>query len=371
MTAKRVYIIGSKGPYSLGGYETTVRCLGDELQDLGYDVYVTSESSPADDHRLNPRFKVVHLFKEPRQIGPMGRIFYDLYSALLAVRNGADVVYMLGYNAAWVLVLPLLMRKAVFVNSDGVEWARPSWGKSSLKRAYLQLNERLMKWLPMRVISDSREIEKFQEKRLNLASTFIPYGGDSFRDARPEDETGILDGYGLASGDYYFISVRVVEDNYIDSLIAAFRNSRSRLVLIGSIPDTAYGKKVEGLLHDAVTVLDLTSMNPDYNVIRRHAKANIHSHRFGGTSPNLLEVMALQVPIIAFDTPYSREVVGANALFYNSAETLVDRISEFEATPPATVEGWVSGNSERIEQLYNWKTVARMHAEAFEAALQR
>lgn len=365
-TVKKIYIIGSKGPYSLGGYETCVRCLGPELVKLGYDVYITSESTPADDSRLDLTCNVVHMFDQPKSISPLGRILYDLYAAYRTVRDKADIVYMVGYNAAWVLFLPLLFGKKVFINSDGIEWARPSWGNNFFKRLYLKLNERLMKWLPMTVISDSEEVASFLEKRINLTSHFVPYGGDSFSYVEAPSDLQILERYSLTSKSYYFISVRIVEDNFVDPLIEAFEDISTKLVIIGAIPDTEYGRKIESMLHDNVVILDMTSMNPEYNLIRHHAKANIHSHRFGGTSPNLLEVMALRVPIIAFDTVYSREVVGANALFYNSPQTLVQQLVTFEDTPRTTVDDWVDANYRRIEDQYNWSEVARGHAEIFE-----
>ena len=363
---KRIYIIGSKGPYSLGGYETCVRCLGPELVELGYEVYVTSESSPADDDRLDLSCNIVHMFKEPKSISPFQRILYDLYAAYRSVRDKADIVYMLGYNAAWVLVIPLLFGKKVFVNSDGIEWARPSWGKNPIKRNYLKLNERLMKWLPMTVISDSKEVASFLQERIDLVSHYSPYGGDSFSYVESSSDHEVLENYALTSGAYYFISVRIVEDNFVDALIEAFQDIPTKLVIIGAMPETEYGQKIRSMLHDNVIILDMTSMNPEYNLIRHHAKANIHSHRFGGTSPNLVEVMALRVPIIAFDTVYSREVVGDNALFYDSAETLVEQLLAFENTQQTTVDEWVEANYASVEQRYNWAAVARGHAEIFE-----
>ena len=110
---KKVFIIGSKGPYSIGGYETFVRNVGDELCKLNYDVYVTSESSPAKDSEFDFSFKPVHMFNEEKEISPMQRILYDLYAAYLTVKCNADIVYMCRYNAAWVLFLPLVFGKKI------------------------------------------------------------------------------------------------------------------------------------------------------------------------------------------------------------------------------------------------------------------
>ena len=365
MEKQRIFIIGSKGPYSLGGYETFVRCLSPELVNLGYDVFITSESCANDDQKISFPFNVVHMFKHPKSISPFGRILYDFYAAYLTVKYEADIVYMCGYNAAWVLFLPILFRKKVFLNSDGIEWARPSWGKNPIKRYYLKINEYLMKLLPMDIISDSRAIAANLKNRINLHSIYIPYGGNSFDFSTAEQDQQLLEKYQLTKKQYYFISVRIVEDNLVDRLIEVFRNIEAKLVIIGAIPDTSYGNLIQSMLHENIIVLDMTSLHPEYNIVRYYAKANIHSHRFGGTSPNLLEVMALELPIIAFDTVYSREVLKDNALFYDNMETLQARIIDFENLSEKIIGYWVKNNRHRIELAYNWQEVARKCAEVF------
>ena len=362
---KKVFIVGSKGPYSLGGYETFVRCISAELHKYNFEVYVTSESCEEDAKSVSMPMNIIHLFKSKKTISPFSRILYDLYSVILSIKYKADIVYMCGYNSAWVLIIPLILGKKVFINSDGIEWARPSWSKNIIKRYYLIFNEWLMKVLPMVVISDSKHIASFLKIRLNLESYFIPYGGDSFQFSPLASDINILEKYQLGDKNYYFISVRIVEDNYIDNLINAFQNIDSNLVIIGNIPSTPYGKKIQRLLHNKIRVINITSMNPEYNIIRFYAKANIHSHRFGGTSPNLLEVLYLGVPVISFDTVYSREVLGNNALYYKTPETLAEQINVFENLPQQTVERWRELNRENINRLYNWREVARRTAEAF------
>lgn len=363
----KVFIVGSKGPYSLGGYETFVRCLSPELSKYNFEVYVTSESYEGDTRNstLSTKINVIHLFNKKKSISPFIRILYDLYSVILAIKYKADIVYMCGYNSAWVLVIPLIFGKRTYINSDGIEWARPTWGNNIIKRYYLIFNEWLMKALPLTVISDSQSIANFLKERLNLYSHFIPYGGDSFQFSQAETDIEVLEKYQLKKKNYYFISVRIVEDNYIDHLISSFKEIQSDLVIIGKIPATSYGKKIENLLHNKIRIIDMTSMNPEYNIIRHYAKANIHSHRFGGTSPNLLEVMYLKVPIIAFDTAYSREVLGENALYYNDPETLKNQIAIFETLANETIESWLESNYKNITALYNWSEVARRTAGLF------
>ncbi|MDX5585067.1 MAG: DUF1972 domain-containing protein [Aureibaculum sp.] len=363
---KKVFIIGSKGPYSIGGYETFVRNVGDELCKLNYDVYVTSESSPAKDSEFDFSFKPVHMFNEEKEISPMQRILYDLYAAYLTVKCNADIVYMCGYNAAWVLFLPLVFGKKIYINSDGIEWKRPSWGKNVIKRGYLIFNEFLLKVFPINVISDSKEVASYFNEKYNLASTFIAYGGDSFPPINKELEGPTLQKYSLEPGNYYFISVRIVEDNFVDKLINAFSTLKSsKLVIIGKIPDTKYGEFVKSILHENVKIIDLTSLSLEYNIIRKNAKANIHSHRFGGTSPNLLEVMCLNIPVISFDTPYAREVLLENALYYSDPDSLIKRIYEFQELSQESISSMVKNNRNRIDEFYNWKIIARQCDELF------
>ena len=91
MKMKKLYIIGSKGPYSIGGYETFVRNVGNELSKLDYDVYVTSESSVSDCPEIEFQFTPIHMFKKQKKITPLQRILYDMYAAYLTVKYSLHV----------------------------------------------------------------------------------------------------------------------------------------------------------------------------------------------------------------------------------------------------------------------------------------
>ena len=100
----------------------------------------TSESSVEDTFYQGVR---VRHKRRPRW-GAASVLAYDC-ACLWDARRGYDLVYMLGYGAAWACWWPRVFGVPVWINVDGLEWARSKWGRAA--RIYL----RCMEWVASRV----------------------------------------------------------------------------------------------------------------------------------------------------------------------------------------------------------------------------
>src|SRR5580692_463888 len=170
----RLAILGTRGiPARYGGFETFAERLAVGLVERGFVVGVFCESNKS----FAPDFfhgVKLHYVSAP-SLGPLKTIFFDLRS-LWAARKAYDVVYMLGYGAAPFCLIPRLWGTEVWINPDGLEWARSKWGV--VGRSYLRLMEWVSVYAANRIIADSGAIATgLASRHGRLAScTVIPYG---------------------------------------------------------------------------------------------------------------------------------------------------------------------------------------------------
>jgi hypothetical protein len=86
------------------------------------------------------------------------------------------------------------------------------------------------------------------------------------------------------------------------------------------------------------------------------AKAYIHGHSVGGTNPSLLRAMGA-APVLAFDSPFNREVLGEASLAYWSGPRALSRqLSDVDRTCPTWAQSDVGVD------VYDWDSVTQSYA---------
>src|ERR1700744_91511 len=115
----RLAILGTRGiPARYGGFETFAEELSTGLSKFGIEVTVFCE---ARDVSAPSEYKGVKLrYVSSPAIGPLETILYDARCLWIA-RRDFDVVYMLGYGAAPLCLLPRFSGAQVWINPDGLE----------------------------------------------------------------------------------------------------------------------------------------------------------------------------------------------------------------------------------------------------------
>ncbi|WP_406623212.1 DUF1972 domain-containing protein [Acidovorax sp. SDU_ACID1] len=153
--ALRIAILGTRGiPAGYGGFETFAEQLATRLVARGHrvTVYAEADGAPsADSDHLGVR---VRYRRRPRW-GAASVLAYDC-ACLWDARKGYDLVYMLGYGAAWACWWPRLSGVPVWINVDGLEWARSKW--SAVARIYLRAMEWVASRAATRTIADAQAI---------------------------------------------------------------------------------------------------------------------------------------------------------------------------------------------------------------------
>ena len=324
----KLAILGTRGiPAQYGGFETFAEELAVRLVQHGVDVTVFCELQAQ--HQV-AEYKGVKLCYVPVfQLGPLTTIIFDLL-CLWRARKKFNVVYMLGYGASLFCFLPRIWGKKVWVNMDGVEWARSKWSWQA--KLWLKIMEAVAMWTPSRIVADAEAILKHLENRYSHLppSTFIPYGAKVI-DIPPLES--ILDEWNLQSKSYLLVVCRLEPENHLLEIIQGYRASAvvMPLIILGNhLATTPYVNSLLGYSSVNIRFLGTVYDHDKLLALRYHSYAYLHGHSVGGTNPSLLEAMGCGNRIVAHDNQFNREVAGATALYFKDATSLAAILNDLD-----------------------------------------
>ncbi len=316
----KLAILGTRGiPAHYGGFETFAEELSVRLVQHGVDVTVFCEAQSqvqADEYK-GVKLRYVPIF----QLGPLSTIIFDLV-CLWRARNSYNVVYMLGYGASLFCFLPRLHGNAVWINMDGVEWARSKWSWPA--KLWLKIMESVAMWTPSKVIADADGIlEHLKSSYSHIPdASVISYGAEVIDIPPP---VSFLDEWGLHANSYLLVVCRLEPENHLLEIIEGYRASTVSmpLIILGNhLAGTPYVKSLVEYTSDNIRFIGTVFNQEKLLALRYHSYAYLHGHSVGGTNPSLLEAMGCGNGIIAHDNRFNREVAGASALYFQDAASL-------------------------------------------------
>lgn len=362
MTMK-IAILGARGiPARYGGFETFAEKLATGLSERGYDVTVFCESSES--RAPDVYQQVILRYISAPFLGPLQTILYDV-QCLWAARRGYDVVYMLGYGAAPFCLIPRLWGTEVWINPDGLEWARAKWG--FIAKSYLRMMEWSSLYAANRIIADAEAIAASLANRHGSvkACTVIRYGCEVIEEpppARPLSE------WKLSPESYYLVVCRLEPENHVLEILQAFHQSRSnrRLIVAGDyLARTCYVDQLRAVRDPRIQMIGTVYDKVKLTCLRYHSFAYLHGHSVGGTNPSLLEAMGCGNLILAHDNPFNRETLGACGYYFACVPELTKAIelAEQEDQEQARLRE-VSRTRARAE--YRWSDVISRYVELLE-----
>jgi len=356
----RVAILGTRGiPACYGGFETFAENLATGLSKCDFDVTVFCESRKSVELEVFRGVKLHYVSAVP--LGPLRTILYDLRCLWLA-RKRFDIVYMLGYGAALFCFIPRLFGTEVWINPDGLEWARAKWGRVA------KLYFRLMEWISIRsanrIIADAKAIEISLTSRhgeLNACSV-IPYGCEMV-DAPPVRHP--LSKWDLEADEYYLMVCRLEPENHVYEILQAFRSSQSerKLIVVGNhASGTKYVKSLLSIHDPRIRMIGTLYDQDQLRCLRYHSFAYFHGHSVGGTNPSLLEAMGCGNFIIAHDNPFNRETLEEAGRFFATADDLTQEIDSVDRNPLGR-RHFAEAARSRAQENYSWQQIVTKYAE--------
>jgi glycosyltransferase involved in cell wall biosynthesis len=315
--ATRLAILGTRGiPARYGGFETFAEEIAIRLVERGIEVTVYCE---ADVHTKPETYRGVRLIHVPAiDCGPLTTLFFDV-RCLVHARRGFDVVYMLGYGAASFCFIPRLTGTRVWINVDGVEWARAKWGRAA--KTYFKMMEAVSLWTSNRIVADAEGIRKHLRDRhaRQQPISVIPYGAPIL--TVPPDPA-ILSRWDLAPDDYCLVVCRLEPENHVREILQGFSRSatKKKMVVLGNTQSrTPYVTSLTDIQDARIRFVGTIYDQAMLQALRYHAFVYCHGHSVGGTNPSLLEALGCGNAVIAHDNRFNREVARDAALYFDSA----------------------------------------------------
>jgi glycosyltransferase involved in cell wall biosynthesis len=353
---KRIAILGSRGiPAEFGGFETFAEQLATRLVSMDHDVTVFCENTL---NYREPTYRGVNLIHlSTPNITGLRSVWFDLVSIIKTLR-GYDVVYMLGYHAAFAFVLPWLFRVDFWTNMDGLEWKRDKWSPGT--KRYLRLMEWFAARFSRRLIADAEGIAEHlrcsygPDNKIKM----IPYGAYLVEET---PDASLIADYGVDPGEYYLVICRLEPENHVHQIIQGFIASSSprKLIIVGdNRSGTAYVQRLLKLADDRVLFAGTVYDPPRLTALRWYCRGYFHGHSVGGTNPSLLEAMACRNHTIAHDNIFNREVTDDHAEFFTTASDIPPIVARLDQDVPNQQRDALLN---RIRTIYNWENIAHMY----------
>lgn len=356
-----VAFCGTRGvPANYGGFETAVDEISKRLVKSGYGCTVLCRKSSGG--------KVLDYHEGRKLVYVSGSSSSKLDTFVSAfqtgwhlLRNRREYDHVFWFNNANFpgILLTLLARIPMSVNTDGMEWRRAKW-KWPFK-AYYFLASLLISFLCGSVISDSRSMQSYYKKVFRKDTEFVPYGIPRLHEVSAEKEATILKEYGLKPKRYLLQITRFEPDNLVLDAAVAFRaaglaRDGFKLLLVGYKQPTPYARQIRAMAgKEGILVVDAVYDAEVLAVLRANCFCYVHGNCVGGTNPALLEAMASCPRVLAIDVPFSREVLGKKGRFFTS-ENMVASLR--------SIPDWLDESEEmrgRVRSLYQWDAVARSY----------
>ncbi len=302
----KVAILGTRGvPAAYGGFETLAEELGRRLVERGHEVTVYGRSGTVD--RALTRYRGMRLVVLPAiRSKHLETVSHTLLSAVHAALTGYDAALVCNAaNTPFIRILQLA-GIPVALNVDGLERKRRKWGLAG--RTYYRVCERLAALVPDRLVTDAEVIRRYYRRSYRAASEMIAYGGD----LEPPAGRDVLDRLGLSAGEFLLYVSRFEPENNPDRVAAAYREVGGGLplVMVGGAPYAPGLARRVRELADHRVVLPGPIYGDGYRQLLFACRAYIHATEVGGTHPALVEAMGAARPVLYYDTPENREVVG-------------------------------------------------------------
>jgi glycosyltransferase involved in cell wall biosynthesis len=355
----KLAILGTRGiPARYGGFETFAEELSVRLAQRGIDVTVYCE---ADDQERPDTYKGVRLvYLSALRMGPLTTILFDL-RCLWHARKGFDVVYMLGYGASIFCFLPRLWGSKVWINMDGVEWARAKWGL--LAKTWLKTMEAAAMWTADHLIADADGIQQHLRSRHwhTPSCTVIPYGAPVAAEA---PDPRLLQEWGLLPGAYYLIVCRLEPENQVFEIVEGFSRSVAShpLIVVGNYNGgSGYGERLSRMAGRRVRFIGTLYDSSKLQAMRYHALAYFHGHMVGGTNPSLLEALGCGNTVIAHDNVFNREVAGNAAFYFKEAGDIPAIIETIETFSLDDKNKRKTMAQDRVRRHYNWNDITERY----------
>jgi glycosyltransferase involved in cell wall biosynthesis len=358
MKTLKIALLGTRGvPSSYSGFETCVEQLGQRLVERGHDVTVYARKHHIKyDGAAYKGMKLVKLGTVQNKY--LDTIVHSFLSSLHALVHRYDIaLYFIAGNSpvSWI---PRIVGTKTILNVDGLDWEREKW--PMLAKKYIQFSEFLATKLPNMYLTDCAVVQDYYQTNYKNKPPYIPYGSEVT--ILPPGDT--LKRFNLEPNKYVLFVGRLVPENCVHHLIAAFRNIETDLkcVIVGSSSySDDYIQELHALAKDDPRIIFTGyAFGKDYYELGSNSLIFVETSGVGGTHPALTEAMGFGNCIIVNDTPQNLETIADSGMSYQGkigAESLQQILQEALVDQELIIE-YKNRAYLRAKIYYSWDSVA-------------
>jgi glycosyltransferase involved in cell wall biosynthesis len=363
----RIAMIGIKAlPPRYGGFETAADEISRRLVKLGHEVTVYNRSGECDS-KCND-YEGVKLVTLPTiRSKNLSAITHAFLCTIHVLFHRVDVVHYFITGTTLFAPLVRLMGMKTVCSVDGTDWQRKKWGRFA--RAYLRFSERLAVWFCDGLIGDSPDVVRYYRNKFGVELAFSTYG---IREKKTTSRR-CLEQFGLVDREYVLFVGRLVPENNVHLLIAAYEGVRTdkKLVIVGDDP---WGKRYVGSLtatSDSRIVFTGGVYGEGYEELQQHAYLFVLPDEVGGTHPSLVEAMGFGNCVLVNDTESNLDVIADCGFSYCGAAGHQDLRKQLQTLidNPALVGEYRAKAWRRASATYRWETVVNQHQELYATVL--
>jgi len=360
-------MIGLKAlPPRYGGFETAADEISRRLVNLGHEVIVYNRSGQSD-HKCDD-YEGVKLITVPTiRSKNLSAITHALLCTLHVLFHRVDVVHYFITGTALFAPLVRFMGMKTVCSVDGTDWQRKKWGRFA--RWYLRISERLAVWFCDGLIGDSPDVVRYYRQKFGTEIVLSTYG---IREKKTTSKK-CLERFGLVEREYVLFVGRLVPENNVHLLVAAYEGIRTekKLVIVGDDP---WGKRYVGSLKatgDPRIIFTGGVYGEGYEELQQHAYLFVLPDEVGGTHPSLVEAMGFGNCVLVNDTESNLGVIADCGFSYRGAVGHQDLRKQLQALidNPHLVQEYRAKALRRAYATYRWETVVSQHQELYSSVL--
>lgn len=364
----RIAMIGIKAlPPRYGGFETAADEISRRLVRMGHTVVVYNRSGLSTHN--GAEYHGVKLVTLPTvNTKNLSAIVHALLTTLHVLFHPVDVVHYFIPGTTLFACFPRLAGMKTVCSVDGSDWQRGKWSRGA--RLYLRLSERIAALFCHALIADSAEVKQYYAVKYGANSRLITYG------MRESSSNGRewLDRFGLSAREYVLFVGRLVPENNVHHLIAAFERTRTEknLVIVGDDP---WGRKYVDSLRstkDSRVIFTGGLYGAGYEQLQQNAYVFVLPDEVGGTHPALVEAMGFGNCVLVNDTPSNLEVIADAGFSYHGSQQARDLLRQLQylLDNPFTVKEYRDKARSHAMANYRWEEVVRRHEELYRHILE-
>jgi glycosyltransferase involved in cell wall biosynthesis len=362
----KIGILGTRGvPNYYGGFEQFAEFFSVFLVENGHEVIVYNSHNHPFQEKSFKGVSIVHCYDPEYKIGSMGQFIYDLNCIMDARNQKFDIILQLGYTSSsiWFSLHP--KNSIVITNMDGLEWKRTKYNK--LTQKLLKFAEKFAVVKSHYLISDSKGIQDYIEKKYKKESTYIAYGAHLFTEPKVE----ILDKYGLKEGCFNMVMARFEPENNIEMVLDGVVMSQieTPIIVVGNYK-TKYGQYLVNKFNSYPSIKFLGAIYDinDLNNLRYFSNVYFHGHTVGGTNPSLLEAMSSKALVVAHSNSFNKGVLNENAYYFSNSDEVKKILKTVKKIDNLQL---IQNNFDAIQNNFNWQKINEQYLQLFKSSLDK